>query len=223
MCGRYALKLLAGVLDLPFVEESAHPQLELPWEHYNVCPGTVAPIVDKHGVLRPALWGLIPHWSKEPPKRPLFNARLETAPERSSFRTAWQSQRCVVPTSGFYEWSDSSGTRQPYFIPPESDGSLLWLAGLAARSTTPQGEPGWTYAVLTKGSNGTPVEGYHDRIPVMLTPDRVSAWLHGADPPAGLHPIGQPYRVSARVNVAAVNEPSNLKPEGPADEQSLGL
>jgi putative SOS response-associated peptidase YedK len=213
MCGRYALKLLADVLELPFVEESEFPAIELPWTHFNVCPGTVAPIVDKHGVLRPALWGLIPHWSKEArPKRPLFNARLETAATRSSFRMAWSKQRCVVPASGFYEWSDLSGRRAPYFVPPEKDSSLLWLAGLASHFTAPDGETRWSYAILTEDSQGSTVEPYHDRRPVALTSAEITAWLHSEDPPGPRSKLGPPYMVSSKVNVAAVNEPSNLQP-----------
>lgn len=214
MCGRYALKLLAEVLDLPFVEESEFPKSELPWAHYNVCPGTVAPIVDNQGVLRPALWGLIPHWSKEKPKRPLINARLETAPTRSSFRKAWESQRCVVPASGFFEWSDLSGQRVPYFIPPEREGELLWLAGLASYyHPIPEGERRWSYAVLTESSQDSPVADYHDRVPVVLTADEIPDWLQGSkEPPEHRAQLAHPYRVSKKVNTAAVNEPSNLEP-----------
>jgi putative SOS response-associated peptidase YedK len=212
MCGRYALKLVAGVLELPFVEESEFPALELPWASYNVCPGSQAPIVDKEGVLRPALWGLIPHWSKEAPKRPLFNARLETAATRSSFRTAWSGQRCVVPASGFYEWSDLSGQRAPYFIPPEDEGSLLWLAGLASYQTLPEGRKRWSYAVLTEDSAGSAVEPYHDRRPVALESAAITAWLRGDQPPGQRAALGLPYQVSTRVNSASVNDPSNLEP-----------
>ncbi len=214
MCGRYALKLLVDVLDLPFVEESAFPKAELPWAHFNVCPGTEAPIVDKHGVLRPALWGLIPHWSKGKPKRPLINARLETAAASSAFRMAWQSQRCVVPVSGFFEWSDVSGQRRPYFIPSEREGDLLWLAGLASYYfPTPDSERRYSYAVLTENSTGSLVEPYHDRMPVTLAPAQIDAWLHGSeDGPGHRARLGKPYLVSPKVNVAAVNEPSNLEP-----------
>lgn len=212
MCGRYVLKLLPGVLELPFVEESEQPELELPWASYNVCPGTEAPIVDRDGVLRPALWGLIPFWSEAPPKRPLLNARLETAATRNSFRAAWKEQRCVVPTSGFYEWSDLSGTRAPYYVPPPRDGALLWLAGLASRWKTPEGQKRWTYAVLTESSEGSALEKYHDRMPVTLKEGEVEAWLHGNDPPGQREPFAQPYRVSSKVNAARVNEPSNLEP-----------
>lgn len=214
MCGRYALKLLTEVLELPFIEESEFPKAELPWAHYNVCPGTTAPIVDNQGVLRPALWGLIPHWSKEKPKRPLFNARLETAPTRSSFRQAWKSQRCVVPISGFYEWSDISGERAPYFVPSQKSGSLLWLAGLASYyHPTPEAPRHWSYAVLTESSSGSPVAEYHNRVPVAISHSEVPRWLRGsAEIPPGRELLAYPYRVHPKVNAAATNEPSNLEP-----------
>jgi putative SOS response-associated peptidase YedK len=119
----------------------------------------------------------------------------------------------VVPTSGFYEWSDVSGARSPYFVPPEKDSSLLWLAGLASRWKTPEGEPRWTYAVLTESSDSSPLERYHDRMPVTLAPDQVKAWLHSTgEGPGERDAFGRPYRVSKKVNSAAVNEPSNLEP-----------
>lgn len=213
MCGRYAVKLPASVLDVPFVEESAFPQIELPWVHYNVCPGMQAPIVDKNGVLRPAHWGLLPHWSGDrPPRRPLVNARLETAATRPSFRTAWASQRCVVPVSGFYEWSSLSGERCPYFVPPdEGEGGLLWLAGLACATRETDRAARWSYAVLTEASGDSPVEGYHDRVPVALRAASVSDWLQGCQSgPGPRGRLGKPYRVSKKVNSATVNEPSNL-------------
>ena len=214
MCGRYALVMLGEVLDLPFVEESEFPQLELPWTHYNVCPGTVAPILDNTGCLRPALWGLVPSGAKTPPKRPLFNARSETAAERSGFRTAWFSQRCAVPTSGFYEWSGDKGSaRTPYFVPCGTGREeLLWLAGLASRWTDPQGSSRWTFSVLTESSLDSSVEALHNRIPVALLEKEIPSWLAGRGGlPEHRQKLGQPYQVSKRVNAASHNDASNLE------------
>jgi hypothetical protein len=50
VCGRYVLKLLPGVLDLPFVEESEQLELELPWTSYNICPGVTVSCAPPFGV-----------------------------------------------------------------------------------------------------------------------------------------------------------------------------
>ncbi len=213
MCGRYALMMTGEILELPFVEESEFPAIQIPWEHYNVCPGTSAPIVDNRGRLRPALWGLIPHWSKTPPSRPLFNARLETAAGKPSFREAWKKQRCAVPTSGFFEWKTEGKQRIPYHFAPVEDRGLLWLAGLASHWTSPEGDTRWTYTVLTEDSQGTVVEGIHHRQPVMLSLDEVGKWLTGTgNMPSSRAGLKEPYQVSQSVNSAANDSPENLEP-----------
>ena len=50
-------------------------------------------------------FGLIPHWSKVPSLSfSTFNARIETVQEKPTFRRPFESQRCLVYCSGFYEW-----------------------------------------------------------------------------------------------------------------------
>ena len=38
-------------------------------------------------------------------KRSLFNARLETANEKPTFKEAWHSHRCIIPASYYFEWN----------------------------------------------------------------------------------------------------------------------
>ena len=48
---------------------------------------------------------LIPHWAKEAKTGySTFNARVETADQKSAFREPWAHRRCIVPATGFYEW-----------------------------------------------------------------------------------------------------------------------
>ena len=86
--------------------------------------------------IRAMRWGLVPPWAKEVGTGPLlFNARAETAAEKSSFRASVRSKRCLVPMDGWYEWKkgplDSKGkpTKIPFYMTPE-DGTRLFMAGL---------------------------------------------------------------------------------------------
>src|SRR4051812_29346769 len=52
-------------------------------------------------------WGLIPGWWKKSPKEmpATFNARAESVADKPMFRNAFKGRRCIIPASGFYEWT----------------------------------------------------------------------------------------------------------------------
>lgn len=217
MCGRYALVLSGKIDELPFVEESSQLELELPWECYNIAPTMRVPIVDSDRGVKLSTWGLIPHWSKTPPKRPLVNARLETAATKPSFRDAYKRHRCAVPASGFFEWTGPAKERVPYFIGP-SESPYLWFAGLASWWERPEHKPLLSHTILTCSSMGTPLEDLHDRVPVALRRDQVSPWLGGEFQPeeSDGKAFAEPYRVAREVNRTGHDDPSNLDPVEPS-------
>jgi putative SOS response-associated peptidase YedK len=66
-------------------------------------------------------WGLIPHWvrSEEQAKdisTKTFNARVETAKEKPSFRDAMKSKHCLVLADGFFEWKTEGKNKIPHYI-----------------------------------------------------------------------------------------------------------
>ena len=67
-------------------------------------------------------WGLIPFWCKteedaEKMRKFTYNARSETVFELPSFRGPILSKRCIVPSTGYFEWRhETDGTKSPYFI-----------------------------------------------------------------------------------------------------------
>ena len=51
--------------------------------------------------------GSIPFWAKDATiGRRLINARLDSLAAKPAFREAWKRRRCLIPASGFYEWSE---------------------------------------------------------------------------------------------------------------------
>jgi putative SOS response-associated peptidase YedK len=74
-----------------------------------------------------ARWGLVTN--QEQGRRYLINARAETLESRPTFAEAFARQRCVIPASGFYEWTGPSYARQPFWI-HRRDGDLVLFGGL---------------------------------------------------------------------------------------------
>lgn len=121
-------------------------------------------------------WGLIPPWVKDPSGfTTLINARGETAAGKPSFRGAMRHHRCLVPASGFYEWTGAKGQRRPHLIRPRA-GGLMALAGLWEHWQGADGSEIETMAILTVAANRT-MAALHDRMPAILDPGDFERWL----------------------------------------------
>ena len=160
-------------------------------------------------------------WAREPSiAYKLINARSETAGEKPSFRAAMRARRCLIPADGYYEWTRRGRVRQPWLIEP-ADGVPFAFAGLWERWTVPRGaaltgslaglRPGdavETCTILTTEANGT-LAGLHHRMPVILPPGALDAWLGGAQVPLDPCPVD---RVSVKPVSTLVNKPVNDDP-----------
>lgn len=121
-------------------------------------------------------WGLIPPWVKDPRAfATLINARAETAAEKLSFRGAMRHHRCLVPATGFYEWTGSRGHKRPHLIRPRA-GGVMALAGLWEHWQGADGSEIETMAILTVAANRT-MSALHDRMPAILEPNDFNRWL----------------------------------------------
>lgn len=121
-----------------------------------------------------ARWWFVPHWFKGDHaawKQTTFNARIETAAEKPTYRTAWSNSRCLIPATGYYEWTGPKGQKQPWWITPKTNEPFFFFAGLM--SQTPQGN---TCTIVTR--KGLPqIEHIHARTPVILRGDEVETWV----------------------------------------------
>jgi len=87
-----------------------------------------------------ARWWFVPHWHRGPAadwKATTFNTKIETAHEKPSFRTAWERGRCIIPASGYYEWTGAKGQKTPWFISPQTNLPVFFFAGLYAPPPCP--------------------------------------------------------------------------------------
>ncbi len=122
-----------------------------------------------------AFWGIKPSWSK----KLLINAQAETVADKPTFKHAFASSRCLVPCTGWYEWRDEGGPRkQRYAFTSASDEPFLMAGILFA-----EGEP---TELVTLTTRPTPQCGkIHHRMPVLIPPESVNAWLGGSASQAG--------------------------------------
>lgn len=181
MCGRFVNDRNRAELADAF-DAMVHDDAYWDWDgRYNIPPTTVIPTIalnsEGERSLVPMRWGLHPHWRKETPQgKPLFNARVETAHEKPSFRTPWRRRRALIPMTGWYEWTKEQGGRQPWYIKSE-DKSAQAFAGLWDQWRVDEGITLLSCTILTTDALG-PVSRLHHRMPVRLPEGLWTDWLN---------------------------------------------
>lgn len=187
MCGRVAFTRLAEVLQYLEIEDVDEAHIRTTDDGR---PTTLLPVVtgDDPKALRAFRWGLIPPWTKPEADGKLprwvqstFNAVSEEVEKKPAFRSAFKSQRCLVPVDGFFEWSYPGGLRKSgkgikHFF-SRADGHPLVFAGLWERWQGTEGEVK-SFTILTCAPNRF-MSSYHDRMPVVLHQPDFERWLHG--------------------------------------------
>jgi putative SOS response-associated peptidase YedK len=152
--------------------------------NYNVAPTNEVFVVLESGETRRVetmRWGLVPFWAKDLSiGAKMINARAETLTTKNAFKRALAKRRCIIPADGFYEWKKVPGqkTKQPMYI-HRADGDRFAFAGLWEiwrDPDKPDDEPLHTCTVITGAANDA-VAPVHDRMPVMLPPERWGTWL----------------------------------------------
>jgi putative SOS response-associated peptidase YedK len=183
---------------------------------YNIAPTQRALVVrERDGKRQAAMlrWGLIPFWAKDAKiAYKTINARGETVATAPSFRAAWKARRCLVPTSGFYEWTKTPDGKQPYLI-GFKDGRLFSFGGLWENWKDPaSGETVESYTIIT-GEPNEVAGKIHNRMPVIVDPADFGRWLTAAEPPADLLRPYPANDMTAYPMSMAVNSPKNDRPE----------
>ena len=178
MCNRYRLthskQHLADRFQAADDENEERPR-------YNIAPTQpVVTVRREHGKkvrhFTTMRWGLIPSWAKDMSiGTQTLNARSETVATKPSFREPILTKRCLIPADGFYEWQKMGSVKQPYCF-EVGEGELFALAGLWDEWESPEGQIIESCSILTTAANSL-VADLHDRMPVIVPPDKYDAWL----------------------------------------------
>jgi len=205
MCGRYNnhLPKMHGWTDA--LHEWPNVQAS-----YNVTPTSqIAAFKSRRG--QAMRWGIVPPWSDSfDSKFSTFNARLETVDEKPTFRDAWaNSQRCIIPMAGYYEWKQDNGDKMPFYITDREQGCLA-VAGLYQQ----WGDGHFSCTMLTTSANDE-LSSIHKRMPIMITPSDIKSLIYGSLDKDDVLGLVQPnivyYPVSAAVGNVRNDDVSLIK------------
>ena len=115
----------------------------------------------------------------------VVNARAETAAERPLFRESWQSRRCAVPASCYFEWEhltapDGKKKTGTKYRLQQGETPVTWLCGLYRME---EGVP--CFVILTRDP-GENIRFIHDRMPLILPESAVADWIRPETRPEDL-------------------------------------
>lgn len=164
MCGRYVFwedETDEEFQKIVYELHEKHPDLDL--GSGEIAPSERAPVLV--GDLQPELftWGY-PGFAGG---RLLINARAETASSKKTFQESLYRRRCLVPATGFFEWS---ADRRMHLFRPRGGGAL-YLAGLYQ-----PGQPEPRFVIVTTQANAS-VSSVHPRMPLLVPESKRREWL----------------------------------------------
>ena len=152
----------------------------IPYGEIN--PSDVVPVIasNKFGKksVFPMRWGL-------PGKSPRITVHMENIKADSTISEAWDSHRCIVPASYYYEthWgsvnNDLLTQRQKYLVQTK-DSMMTWMCGIYQ---IVDGLP--HFAILTRRAAPN-IRFLHERMPLIMPDSLVDEWIRPDADPAAL-------------------------------------
>ena len=97
----------------------------------------------------------------------IINARSESAFEKKTFRDSLVNRRCIIPSSGFYEWN----SEKKKFLFKLEGTNALYMAGLY---NLYQDE--LRFVILTTAANES-MSDVHNRMPLVIPRKEIDTWI----------------------------------------------
>ncbi|MFN8241653.1 MAG: SOS response-associated peptidase [Bacteroidales bacterium] len=231
MCFTVNVNLVKEELENRYGANFLDPESYRPSYYYHAFGFPRLPVIrqGESRVIDVLTWGLIPGWVRsideaDEIRKKTFNARSETLVSKPAFSASFESRRCIIPVSGFFEWQHVAGNKIPWYI-SRSDKDIMSLAGLWSTWTdSASGKVFTTFSVVTTDANNLMAEIHNSkkRMPLVIERDLENVWLGSApghDLPASIlapYPdeVLTAYTISDLVNNkhADKNTPEIIRP-----------
>lgn len=153
----------------------------------EIRPTNVVPVIAPNRKGQTAAFPM--KWGFRLPKGSLaFNARVETAAEKPTFRESFMRRRCVIPASWYYEWehlvnvNGQKATGDKFMFQPRGE-TMTWLAGIY------RFEEGLPYFTVLTREAANEIRSIHDRMPLILPAEKIRDWISPEGNPQELLPF----------------------------------
>ena len=158
-------------------------------EQYKITAFThpECPVITNSSEIQLAKWGLIPPWVRTDEeasrmRKITLNARTETVFDLPSFHVPILKKRCLIPSTGYFEFQHTGDNVVPYylFLPDEA---IFSLGGIHELWRDPfSGETVQTFTVLTTTANPLCAKIHNGgknpyRMPVIISREQEERWL----------------------------------------------
>lgn len=166
MCGRYQFTAEQCEEIRQIVQAIQRRYGSGSWTSGEIRPSSQVPVLmEAAGEIAPRLM----KWGYSLPHTLVINARAETAAVKPLFRESVRARRCLIPSTGFYEWDRDK--RKYLFTLPGED--VVYMAGLYDRRDGVD-----CCCILTAQANPS-MQPIHSRMPLVVTRQQGDQWLSG--------------------------------------------
>jgi len=174
LCGRFALFDEKEIKEINEIIEEIEQRKNITINRGEIFPTDLVPAVAKesnHQIVDAMIWGF-PHFKGS---GVIINARSETAHEKPMFHKHLASKRCLIPSTGFYEWSKKDPKNRTKYLFQLPDTPVLYMAGLYNEFYGKK-----RFVILTTNANDS-LKDIHDRMPVIVRKEYFDDWLNDMD------------------------------------------
>lgn len=153
--------------------------------HVNAFNFPKCPVITALDEVQIFNWGLIPFWAKTEEdageiRKMTLNAKAETLFEKPSFREPVKSRRCIIPSTGYFEWRHEGNNKIPYYIFLKNE-IIFSMAGIYDEWLDKEtGEVYHTFSIITTPANELTarIHNSKQRMPAILHKRDEERWLN---------------------------------------------